>query len=75
MNKQQTLIADGIVKEIVNRLTFLKNVGLDYLNLNRSASTLSGGESQRVKLAAELSKTVAYHEENQDRNEGYHKLD
>ena len=54
LNKQQTLIAEGIVKEIINRLTFLKNVGLDYLNLNRSASTLSGGESQRIKLAAQI---------------------
>ena len=54
LNKQQQLIAEGIVKEIVNRLTFLENVGLDYLNLNRSAATLSGGESQRIKLAAQI---------------------
>ncbi len=50
----QKTIADGIIKEIVNRLVFLENVGLDYLNLNRTATTLSGGESQRIKLAAQI---------------------
>ena len=54
LNKQQKKIAEGIIKEIVNRLVFLENVGLDYLNLNRSAATLSGGESQRIKLAAQI---------------------
>ena len=52
--KNQRTIADGIIKEILNRLIFLENVGLDYLNLNRSATTLSGGESQRIKLAAQI---------------------
>ena len=47
-------IAAPIVKEIDNRLTFLLNVGLDYLTLDRSAATLSGGESQRIRLASQL---------------------
>src|SRR3989344_415135 len=47
-------IAAPIVKEIDNRLTFLLNVGLDYLTLDRSATTLSGGESQRIRLASQL---------------------
>ena len=54
LNKIKHTIADGIVKEIINRLLFLENVGLDYLNLNRTATTLSGGESQRIKLAAQI---------------------
>ena len=54
LTKQQTLIAQGIIKEIINRLVFLENVGLEYLNLNRSAASLSGGESQRIKLAAQI---------------------
>ena len=54
LNQQQKLIAKGIIKEILNRLIFLENVGLDYLNLNRTAATLSGGESQRIKLAAQI---------------------
>ena len=45
-----------IVKEIESRLSFLINVGLEYLTLARSAQTLSGGEAQRIKLATELSK-------------------
>ncbi|HUY62816.1 MAG TPA: excinuclease ABC subunit UvrA [Candidatus Paceibacterota bacterium] len=47
-------IAAPIVKEIDNRLTFMLNVGLDYLTLNRSAATLSGGEAQRIRLASQL---------------------
>ena len=47
-------IADRIVKEIVARLSFLNNVGLDYLSLERSAETLSGGESQRIRLASQI---------------------
>ena len=54
LKKQQSQIAQGIVKEIINRLVFLENVGLEYLNLNRTAATLSGGESQRIKLAAQI---------------------
>ena len=48
------LIADAIVKEINNRLGFLRNVGLGYLTLTRSAVTLSGGESQRIRLATQI---------------------
>ena len=47
-------IADKIVKEIVARVGFLNNVGLDYLSLDRSADTLSGGESQRIRLASQI---------------------
>jgi excinuclease ABC subunit A len=47
-------IADRIIKEIVARLTFLNNVGLDYLSLDRSADTLSGGEAQRIRLASQI---------------------
>ena len=48
------VIADKIVQEIANRLTFLNNVGLEYLSLDRSAETLSGGESQRIRLASQI---------------------
>jgi excinuclease ABC subunit A len=47
-------IADRVIKEIVSRLTFLNNVGLDYLSLDRSADTLSGGEAQRIRLASQI---------------------
>ena len=47
-------IADRIVKEIINRITFLNDVGLDYLSLDRSADTLSGGEAQRIRLASQI---------------------
>ena len=50
----QRIIADRIVKEICARLDFLINVGLDYLTLSRSAATLSGGESQRIRLATQI---------------------
>jgi len=48
-------IAKPIIKEILNRLNFLSNVGLDYLTLSRQANTLSGGESQRIRLASQIS--------------------
>jgi excinuclease ABC subunit A len=47
-------VADKIVKEISARLTFLNEVGLDYLSLERSADTLSGGEAQRIRLASQI---------------------
>lgn len=51
--KQQT-IAEKVIKEISSRLRFLQDVGLDYLTLSRSSSTLSGGESQRIRLASQI---------------------
>jgi len=48
------VIADRIVREIIERLAFLEDVGLDYLTLDRSAHTLSGGESQRIRLATQI---------------------
>lgn len=47
-------VSDLIVKEISSRLDFLINVGLEYLTLNRMAGTLSGGESQRIRLATQI---------------------
>jgi excinuclease ABC subunit A len=52
--EQQRQIAERILKEILERLGFLNNVGLDYLNLNRTSGTLSGGESQRIRLASQI---------------------
>ncbi|WP_221074922.1 excinuclease ABC subunit UvrA [Agarivorans aestuarii] len=51
---QRAQIADKILKEICERLNFLINVGLDYLSLDRSADTLSGGEAQRIRLASQI---------------------
>ena len=51
-------IAEQILKEINNRLTFLKNVGLDYLTLERQAATLSGGEAQRIRLATQIGSSL-----------------
>jgi len=51
---QRAQVAEKIVKEIVARLTFLNEVGLDYLSLERSADTLSGGEAQRIRLASQI---------------------
>ena len=50
----QAMIADSIIKEINNRLGFLRNVGLNYLTLARTANTLSGGEAQRIRLATQI---------------------
>lgn len=54
LSKEQKEISDLIIKEIQNRLQFLNNVGLEYLTLNRSAGTLSGGEAQRIRLATQI---------------------
>jgi excinuclease ABC subunit A len=54
LTDQQAQIARAILKEINERLGFLNNVGLDYLNLNRTSGTLSGGESQRIRLASQI---------------------
>lgn len=54
LTNQQQQIAKAILKEINERLGFLNNVGLDYLNLDRTSGTLSGGESQRIRLASQI---------------------
>ncbi len=54
LDKTQKQIAEPILKEIIERLGFLNNVGLDYLNLDRTSGTLSGGESQRIRLASQI---------------------
>jgi len=54
LNKEQQEISNLIIKEIINRLEFLKNVGLDYITLDRMAGTLSGGELQRIRLATQI---------------------
>ena len=54
LNKQQKLIAERILKEVNERLGFMVSVGLEYLSLDRQAGTLSGGESQRIRLATQI---------------------
>ena len=54
LSEREHMIGDGILKEIRERLGFLQSVGLDYLTLSRGASTLSGGESQRIRLATQI---------------------
>ena len=58
LTKTQTMIADQILKEIRSRLGFLRSVGLQYLTLSRSAATLSGGESQRIRLATQIGSSL-----------------
>ena len=58
LTEQQHLIADRILKEIRSRLGFLRSVGLGYLTLSRSAATLSGGESQRIRLATQIGSSL-----------------
>ena len=54
LTKEQAKISEVVLKDIKDRLSFLNNVGLEYLTLNRSAATLSGGESQRIRLATQI---------------------
>lgn len=54
LNEQEAFIAKQIIKEIVARLSFMNNVGLNYLELGRAANTLSGGEAQRIRLATQI---------------------
>ncbi|MDY3905597.1 MAG: excinuclease ABC subunit UvrA [Lawsonibacter sp.] len=58
LNETQTMIAAQILKEIKNRLGFLRSVGLQYLTLSREAGTLSGGESQRIRLATQIGSSL-----------------
>lgn len=59
LSEQETTIARPILKEVEDRLTFLKNVGLDYLTLSRAAGTLSGGEAQRIRLATQIGSNLS----------------
>ncbi|BAQ23565.1 excinuclease ABC subunit UvrA [Streptococcus troglodytae] len=59
LSENEKAIATPIVKEIKDRLTFLNNVGLNYLTLSRSAGTLSGGESQRIRLATQIGSNLS----------------
>ncbi|MFA9467552.1 excinuclease ABC subunit UvrA [Streptococcus sp. E24BD] len=59
LGDNDAIIARPIIKEIHNRLTFLNNVGLNYLTLSRSAGTLSGGESQRIRLATQIGSNLS----------------
>lgn len=58
LSERDSIIAEQIVKEIISRLEFLSSVGLDYLTLARSAGTLSGGESQRIRLATQIGSSL-----------------
>jgi excinuclease ABC subunit A len=58
LSKKDLLIGEKVLKEIVDRLQFMANVGLDYLGLNRSAASLSGGEGQRIRLATQIGSSL-----------------
>lgn len=59
LTEQEQMIARPIVKEVDDRLSFLKNVGLDYLTLSRASGTLSGGEGQRIRLATQIGSNLS----------------
>lgn len=59
LSEQEEAIARPILKEIIDRLTFLQNVGLNYLTLSRNAGTLSGGEAQRIRLATQIGSNLS----------------
>lgn len=58
LSEREKLIAERIIKEIISRLSFLNNVGLSYLTLSRAAASLSGGESQRIRLATQIGSSL-----------------
>jgi len=58
LDETEALIANQIFKEILDRLSFMRNVGLDYLSLNRKSATLSGGEAQRIRLATQIGSSL-----------------
>jgi excinuclease ABC subunit A len=58
LSETETMIAERILREVVERLTFLNDVGVGYLSLNRGASTLSGGEAQRIRLATQIGSSL-----------------
>jgi len=58
LTEREMMIADAILKEIKSRMTFLQSVGLEYLNLTRASGTLSGGESQRIRLATQIGSSL-----------------
>jgi excinuclease ABC subunit A len=79
MTKRELIIAEGVIKQIINRLEFLLKVGLDYISLDREAETLSGGEAQRIRLSSQIGShlsrtlyvldepTIGLHERDTDR--------
>lgn len=58
LTEKEQIIGEEIIKEVIERLNFLKSVGLDYLTLSRSSGTLSGGESQRIRLATQIGSSL-----------------
>ena len=59
LDGEKKIIADKLLKEIISRLRFLIDVGLNYLTLNRGATTLSGGESQRIRIATQIGSALS----------------